>query len=279
MNDVDVSVVIPTFYREAQLLEAIGSVLCQAGVSLEVIVVDDSGEQMARVAVGSVKDPRLRYVARSEPSGGRPALVRNQGGNLAEGRYIYFLDDDDLMRADTLRTMVAALDAEPEAGMAFGLVEPFGEDETVLRGERRYFRKAGLIARRLRGARELGARMVFMPALFVNSACMVRRTTFLASGGYDTEIQICEDAEFWGRVAHSSGYVFIDRPVVGYRTGAPSLMHNLAPDDEKLHTSYRRIQGKYRRAHGLLNFIAMKLTARILWQRFDPTDSVSAADA
>jgi GT2 family glycosyltransferase len=278
MNDVDVSVVIPTFHREMELLEAIGSVRCQSGVSFEVIVVDDSADQSARAAVATVRDPRLRYIARREPSGGRPAVVRNEGASLAQGRYRYFLDDDDLMKADTLQTMVTALDAAPAAGMAFGLVEPFGQDENVLRHERSYFRTAGHIARRLRGGRELGARQVFMSALFVNSACMVRRTAFLASGGYDVDIPICEDAEFWGRIAHAAGYVFIDRPVVGYRTGAPSLMHNLAPNDEKLHTSYRRIQDKYRRAHGLLNFIAMKLRARLIWRRFDPTDSASATD-
>ena len=80
MNDVDVSVVIPTFHREAQLLEAIGSVLSQSGVSLHIIVVDDSAEQTARAAVSSVQDPRLHYIARREPSGGRPALVRNEIG-------------------------------------------------------------------------------------------------------------------------------------------------------------------------------------------------------
>ena len=277
MNDVDVSIVIPTFHREAELLEAIGSVLCQSGVTLQIIVVDDSAGQTARAAVESVQDPRIHYIARREPSGGRPALVRNEGGNVAQGRYIYFLDDDDLMRADTLRTMVAALDAAPTAGMAFGLIEPFGKDEKVLRGERRYFHNAGRIARRLWGAWELGARLVFLPALLVNSACMLRRTAFLASGGYDAEIPICEDAEFWGRIAHATGYVFIDQPVVRYRTGAPSLMHNLAPNDEKLHTSYRRIQDKYRRAHGLLNFIAMKLWTRVILQRLDPSDSASVA--
>lgn len=278
MNDVDVSVVIPTFHRETQLLEAIDSVLSQSGVSLHIIVVDDSAEQTARAAVAAVQDPRLRYIARREPSGGRPALVRNEGGSIAQGRYIYFLDDDDLMRADTLRTMVAALDAVPTAGMAFGMVEPFGEDENVLRGERSYFRKASRIAHRLRGGRELGARLVFLSTILVNSACMVRRTAFLASGGYDAEIQICEDTEFWGRIAHATGYVFIDRPVVRYRTGAPSLMHNLAPNDEKLHTSYRRIQNKYRIAHGLLNFLAMKIWTRIILQLLDAADSASAAD-
>jgi hypothetical protein len=51
---------------------------------------------------------------------------------------------------------------------------------------------------------------------------------------------------------------------VRYRTGAPSLMHNLVENDEKLHASYRRIQGKYRQAHGPLKFYATKIWAKIL---------------
>lgn len=269
-NEVGVSVIIPTFHREAQLLEAIGSVLRQAGVTLQLIVVDDSGTASAREVVASVKDARLQYIARPENSGGRPALVRNQGAGLAAGRYIYFLDDDDLLEADTLRTLVAALDATPMAGMAFGVVEPFGNDPAVVRSEQRHFSKTRRIAQRLGSRRELSARLVFLSSMIINSACMVRRTAFEASGGYDAEIPICEDAEFWARIAHDTGYVFVDRTVVRYRTGAPSLMHNLAPNDEKMNISYRRIHDKYRRAHGVVNFIAMKIWARLILQPLDP---------
>jgi glycosyltransferase involved in cell wall biosynthesis len=272
MDDVTVSVIIPTFHRESVLLEAIGSVLRQSGVTLQVIVVDDSGTGTAREAVASIGDGRVHYIARREPSGGRPALVRNEGASIAQGRYFYFLDDDDLMVPDTLSAMVAALDAAPTAGMAFGAVDAFGNDAAVLQQERRYFSKTRRIAQRLRSSREMSTRLVFLSSMIINSACMVRRTAFLASGGYDAEIPICEDAEFWGRIVQQTGYVFVDRPIVRYRTGAPSLMHNLAAHDEKLNLSYRRIHEKYRRAHGVLNYLAMKVWARLILERSDLTE-------
>jgi glycosyltransferase involved in cell wall biosynthesis len=197
MGELDVSVVIPTFHREVQLLEAIGSVLSQRGVTVQIVVVDDSAEATARNAVTAVRDERLTYIARTEPSGGRPALVRNEGGRVAQGRYLYFLDDDDLLEEGTLSAMVGALDASLAVGMAFGAVEPFGNDAAVLKRERSYFTKTRQIARRLRGRREMGARLVFLPSMIINSACMARRTAFLAAGGYDAEIPVCEDAEFW----------------------------------------------------------------------------------
>lgn len=270
MNELDVSVVIPTFHRETQLLEAIGSVLGQSGVTLQVIVVDDSGKGTARDTVASLGDGRVLYIARPEPSGGRPALVRNEGAGIARGRYLHFLDDDDMLEPDALSALVSALDAAGAAGMAFGVVEPFGTDATVLRSERRYFSKTRRIAQRLRGPRELSARLVFLSSMIVNSACMVRRTAFLSSGGYDVNIPICEDAEFWGRIVHATGFVFVDRPVVRYRTGAPSLMHNLVEHDENLNISYRRIHRRYRQAHGILNFLAMMFWTRVI---LEPSDT------
>ena len=277
MNDVSVSVIIPTFHREVLLLEAIGSVLRQSGVTLQVIVVDDSGQATAREAVESVGDERLVYLARAKPSGGRPALARNEGASIAQGRFLYFLDDDDLMEPGTLSALVAALEAEPTAGMAFGVIEPFGDDLAVLSSERRYFSKARHIAQRLRGAREFSARLVFLTTIIVNSACMARRTAFVASGGYDAEIPICEDTELWARIVQAAGYIFVDRPVVRYRTGAPSLMHNLAANDEKLRISYRRIHDKYRRAHGVLNFLVMKFWTRVVLEPSDPADMTPMA--
>jgi glycosyltransferase involved in cell wall biosynthesis len=262
MPAIDVSVIIPTFHREAQLLEALDSVLGQADVSLEIIVVDDSAEGSARVAVESIRDSRVRYISRKEPSGGLPALPRNDGAELAKGRYLYFLDDDDLLVPGTLALMSKALDAKADAGMAFGTVEPFGPDERSLRHNQAYFAQARQIALRLRGHRQLSASLVFRPSILVNSACMARRSAFFAVGGYDAGIPICEDADLWGRIAHATGHLFLDRPVVRYRTGAPSLMHNLTQHDEKLHTSYRRIQSKYRRAQGPLKFLARKLWVR-----------------
>ena len=264
MDSVDISVVIPTHHREKELLEAINSVLSQRGVTFEIIVVDDSAEGSARNAVAKLGEPQVRYMLRSTPSNGRPAHACNEGAAVARGRYLYFLDDDDQLVAGALAIMSKALDEAPAAGMAFGIIVPFGNDAAVLQHNQVYFTEAGRIARKLKGLRQLSACLTFRSAIMVCSAGMARRSAFIAEGGFDAEIPVCEDSEMWARVAHRRGHIFIDQPVVRYRTGAPSLMHNLAKDDEKLHVSYRRIQGKYRQANGLLQFIAMKLWARVV---------------
>jgi glycosyltransferase involved in cell wall biosynthesis len=264
MDNIDISIIIPTFHRETQLVEAMTSVLSQRDVALELIVVDDSAEGSARDAAASLSDPRVRYFARSEPSNGRPARARNDGAACAQGRYLYFLDDDDILEQGTLATLSAALDAAPGAGLAFGVVTPFGANEGLLRHNQAYFADARRIALKLRGPRQLSAYLTFKSTILVCSACMVRRAAFVAVGGFDAGIPVCEDTELMARIDQSSGHVFVDHPVVRYRTGAPSLMNALAEGDEKLQVSYQRIQEKYRQANGLMQFVAMKIWARIM---------------
>ena len=178
------------------------------------------------------------------------------------GRYLHFLDDDDLLQPDALATLSRALDTQPKAGMAFGAIEPFGVNGNALEHNQKYFGDARCRAARLRGGYQLTASLLFRPAVLVTSGGMARRDAFTAAGGFDGEIPVCEDTDLWARIAHATGAIFVNQAVARYRTGAPSLMHNLAEDDEKLRISYDIIQGKYRRNHGVVRFLAMKFWAR-----------------
>lgn len=261
---VEVTVVIPTFRREHLVADSVRSVLAQEGVAVEVIVVDDSPEGSARQAVEGVGDARVRYLHRQHPSGGRPALVRNEGASQAQGEFIYFLDDDDLMEPGALARMVDALRQRPDAGLAFGVVAPFGENPEVLAQQQAYFSEARRVALRLRSPRQFQARITYGSPVMVCSACLGRRSAFEACGGFDASIPVCEDADMWARLVGMTGFVFLDRVVVQYRTGAASLMHNLKPNDHKLDDSYRIIQGKFKRQVGALRALAWKVWVRKL---------------
>ena len=260
---VEVSVVMPTFRREHQVADSVRSVLGQNGVAVEVIVVDDSPEGSARQVIEAIGDPRVRYLHREQPSGGRPALVRNEGATHARGEFIYFLDDDDLMETGALATMVAALRARPDAGMVFGVISPFGENPQVLQQQQAYFQEARRIALRMRSARQFQACLTYSPPVMVCSACLGRRAAFEACGGFDPTIPVCEDGDMWARLVGMTGFVFIDQVVVRYRTGAASLMHNLKPNDAKLGDSYRIIQGNFKRRVGAFQALAWKVWVRL----------------
>ena len=79
MFGIDVSVVIPTFHRERQVVEAIGSVLAQNSVSIEVLVLDDSREGSAFDAVRSSAGSAFPCQAVANRPKAGPLLVRNEG--------------------------------------------------------------------------------------------------------------------------------------------------------------------------------------------------------
>jgi glycosyltransferase involved in cell wall biosynthesis len=103
------SVIVPTFGRPAFLADAVGSVLRQTVTDFECIVVDDASPD------GPVlpDDPRVRVVRR-EDNGGPPA-ARNTGIAAATGRYLAFLDDDDIWLPNRL---AVAADAHRRAPVA-----------------------------------------------------------------------------------------------------------------------------------------------------------------
>ncbi len=106
----EVSVVIPTRSRWHLLsTAALPSALEQAGVELEVIVVDDGSDDETAARLGELDDPRV-VVIRHETSLG-VAVARNAGILAARGRWVSFLDDDDLWAPRKLRAQIDAADA------------------------------------------------------------------------------------------------------------------------------------------------------------------------
>ncbi len=253
-----VSVVIPTFHREHDVVRAARSALDQTGVTVEVIVLDDSAENSAESHVASIADARLHYHRTINPSDGVPARVRNHGLELVRGEFVHFLDDDDALLPGALETLSRALVRWPASGVAVGVVTPVGEDAEVLAHEQRYFAMAATHLKRITSRRGLCAALLFTTTPLVNSACMVRREVARSIGGYDEDISRCEDVEFYLRAIRASGWQFVDRPVVRYQTGLPSLMHSLE-DDALIKASYKLMHQRYRREHGTLEYLGLRL--------------------
>jgi glycosyltransferase involved in cell wall biosynthesis len=114
-----VSTIIPVYNRPALLEEAVGSVLAQTYTKIEVIVVDDgSTDETADVADRlAAAYPAVRVIRL--PHQGRIGLVREAGRLAAWGEYIQYLDSDDLILPTKFASMVSALEAHPDCGIAY----------------------------------------------------------------------------------------------------------------------------------------------------------------
>lgn len=268
---VDFSVVIPTYRRPMQLPEAISSAVNQQGVTVEAIVVDDSPEGSAQDPVLRLGSPRITYMKNPHPTGGVPSVVRNLGWPLATGRYVHFLDDDDVVPAGHYAAVKHAFEQQPDVGLIFGAIEPFGTGPSAqLERERRYFAAAALKAGRCErfGPRwAFVGRMLFDTALLVCSASVVRRQCLIELGGFDPTIRLMEDADYHVRAMRQFGAHFLTGTALHYRIGSPSLMHSPDPPaaqrQEEL-AGRRRMQANYRHSRGKLEFYALAVFTRTL---------------
>ena len=108
-----VSVIIPTHNRAAILGATVESVLAQTHPAVEILVVDDGSSDDTAAVVGR-RGERVVYL-RQENRGVEAA--RKHGLVRSSGRYVNFLDDDDLMAPAKLARQVALLEADPRLGV------------------------------------------------------------------------------------------------------------------------------------------------------------------
>ena len=101
-----VSVVVPTRDRRDRLRLALISVLRQREVDIEVVVVDDASTDGTADMVSGLADRRLRVVRQTSPIG--VSAARNRGITEASGRWVAFLDDDDLWGPQKLAPQLEA---------------------------------------------------------------------------------------------------------------------------------------------------------------------------
>jgi glycosyltransferase involved in cell wall biosynthesis len=272
---IDFSVIIPTFRRPRELVEAILSVLRQHDVATEVFVIDDSPEGSAEEAVRGLQDSRIVYLKNPKPTGGFPSVVRNIGWPMASGEFIHFLDDDDIVTEGHYAAVKAAFGANPDIGLVYGSIEPFGSGPAAqLDQERQYFADA---ARRSTSSNRFGprfafaGRMLFGNALLVCSSSVIRRECVARIGGFDPSIRLMEDADYHTRAMRECGALFLNRAAIRYRVGGPSLMHSPVPTEEQKQgerLGHRQMQEKYRRERGALEFYALALFTRTILKVF-----------
>jgi glycosyltransferase involved in cell wall biosynthesis len=272
---IDFSVVIPTYRRPGELIEAISSVLRQHDVSIEVFVIDDSPEGSAEKAVKGLSDSRIVYLKNPNPTGGVPSVVRNIGWPLASGTFVHFLDDDDIVTDGHYAAIKEAFAANPTIGLIFGRIEPFGNGPAAqLERERQYFADAAKKARvsgRFGSRFAFTGRMLFDKALLVCSSSVIRRECVARLGGFDPSIRLMEDADFHVRAMRECGALFLGRTAIHYRVGSPSLMHSPNPTEaQKLgeRLGHRQMQMKYRKKHGPLEFYGLALFTRTVLKLF-----------
>ena len=110
------SVIIPTYNRPESLKEAIQSVLRQEYTYFEIIVINDGGVDVQAVINGLNAGNKIKYLSHEKNKG--LAAARNTGIRISNGKYIAYLDDDDIFYPSHLGVLVNFLESN-EFNVAF----------------------------------------------------------------------------------------------------------------------------------------------------------------
>lgn len=214
-----VSILIPTYNGARYIGSAIDSVLAQAGVDLELIVVDDNSRDGTTAIVEAYADPRIRLFR--NPSNLGPEGNWNRALELATGRYVKLLPQDDLLHPHSLARQAAVLDADADESIAlvFGAREIIGPTGRILarRGLKGVASGRVLATTLVRHCVRRGTNVIGEPG-----AILFRRALAERIGPFDGQQGFVIDLDYWIRLlAHGDAWYMAD-PVSSFRVSGGS---------------------------------------------------------
>lgn len=199
----ELTIIIPTFNRADFLKESIQSVLSQTFTDFELIVVDDgSTDHTAEVAR---EFSGIHYVSCPVNSG--VSHARNLGIGLARGRYICFLDSDDLWVKSKLETQVRWMEAHADCRLCY-------TDEIWIRKGVR----VNPMNKHRKYSGDIFSRS--LPLCIVSpSSVLMRASLFDEVGMFDEDLPVCEDYDLWLRISLKFPIHFIEEKLIVKRGG------------------------------------------------------------
>ena len=238
--DGKVSIVVPLYNAGAFLEETIRSVQAQTMTDWELLLVDDCSTDNSRQIAENYqkKDGRIRLIRQSENLGA--ARVRNRGVDEASGRYIAFLDADDLWKPEKLSVELEFM-KNKNAGFVFSGYE-FADE----------------------AGRGLG-KIVRVPETLNYRQALKNTTIFTSTVLFDTQklskeqlhmpLVKSEDTATWWKILRQGCVAYgLDENLVLYRRSSGTLSSNKWEAIRRIWNLYRRVE-KLSVGYSAYNFV------------------------
>lgn len=254
-----VSVVVPC-YRQGHLLSAtLESVLAQSFRDLEVVVVNDGSDDDTDAVAARYGD-RIRYIRQENQ--GLPA-ARNTGIAAATGKYVHFLDSDDLLHPEAIGWLVESVAGREEALVVMGY-------RTFIDAE------SPTVDRPMINDASPGLRLL-TTNLAPPHAYLSSRAAVLACGGFNVRLDSCEDWDLWLRLVFAGAELIpVQRIGAYYRQHPQSMSRNLgrmARANAQVLQSVRELLDRHpervRQLGGEPSELRLRLTDLITQERLD----------
>ena len=226
-----VSVIIPTYNSADYIEEALESVFKQTFQDFEIIVIDDGSNDGTGEILKKYGD-RVRYLFQDNSG---PASARNKGIRIARGRYIAFLDADDIWLPTKLEKQIGLFYQCEHLGMVTTGVCSF--DERGVFGFSTNKRKTlmhGDIARN-----------IFLHSNVGTPTVMVRKEVFDNIGFFEENIRQAEDDNMWIRIAANYDIELIDETLIKVRNHPQRMTLNKSELLDSVQTNIQLLKTKY----------------------------------
>jgi glycosyltransferase involved in cell wall biosynthesis len=181
-----VSVIVTCFNHARFLGQAVDSARCQTWRSLEVVVVDDGSTDHTPEVI-----ERYPQIISLRQQNLGPSAARNAGLRASHGRYVLFLDADDMLLPSALEYAVHEISAHPECGFISGGYREVDADGRAL-GEP----KVSTVS-----ADHHVALLSRINYIAMHATVLYRREALLQIGGFDPTLRVYEDYDVYLKIA------------------------------------------------------------------------------
>ena len=204
---------IPAYNAAPYVQQAVDSVLRQTYPDVEVLVVDDGSTDDTAARLATYGE-RIRVVRQANAG---VARARNAGTASARGRYVAFLDADDIWQPEKIHEQLDALARAPGHRACYSAFSSVSSD-LMPRPVSRTPRQGVLLEDLLFLGNVVGT----------PSTVVCERDLLLEVGGFDPALSTGADWDLWLRLALRTGFEYIDEPLVTYRIHAANMSRDVA---------------------------------------------------
>lgn len=221
-----VSIVVPVHCAQAYIAETIESVRRQTYQNWELLLVDDCSTDQSVAVIRRYQDERIRLIEKEKNEGA--AKARNTGTAQARGRYLAFLDADDIWDSEKLEKELAFMKTR-KAAFVFTAYE-FGDEDASGTG------KIVSVPKRLTYRRALSRTVIF------TSTVLFDREQIDAALLHMPAVA-SEDTATWWQILRAGHTAYgLNEPLVIYRRPAKSLSSNKWQAIRRIWYLYRRVE-------------------------------------
>ncbi len=249
-----VTVVIPTFNRRHILSAAIDSALSQAGVDVDIVVVDDNSTDGTVDWVQRIwADQRVQAIRNTGLKG--PAGGRNTGLQAASAEYVALLDSDDSFLPGHLAAAVGVMEQHSQVGVVFGRARYLKRGSPVDYMGPNFTRKLGLAPKTFEDDQLVVLGPDFFEHLLIQGCWFNLSSVVLSRAAAQQrmceDLRVAEDYEFWVRLSRSHRFACLKNEQIEYTLGDDNISFESGATTEGHAPQLLRAYGHMLRYQGL----------------------------